>query len=463
MKCVALLTIQLSLLVLFLQSACIAAIVRSGTMHRSEVWRHQDSPVRVEGELRIPKGVSLTIEPGVVVEFYGSSKSPASIIVSGELRAIGSPTKPILIRGLNEEQWRNGLAVGITVTKTANPSDERATKGTAFKHCVFRHLQRPLSAEAPVYVGYCWFEDVGVNDALKFAVTIHAGVIECSRIRRCGNGALMLGEHAVARYCLIEDGEMDAVGGDAYLEHCTIRNFKRFALSAIGRSFTLFYCLIKGCGTFAALPNDEGSFPSITIEDVTIADMGGKHGWGAIHIRGKAAKHERVVRIHTRGGCNRIISPVLISDAVGGHEVIAHQIWWGTSTPDISDENLFRGNESKFDIFPVTAAEPYMQRMSHEGAVVDSDGNVVPDAMVWVHDSRTSPSSTDEHGVFRVDGSVPGVYTLHAYHPWIGHGFSTADWAFAGEVCRTMGFAKRKQQPLVISLPGKLSDARAKR
>lgn len=418
--------------------------------------------MRIEGELRIPKGVSVTIEPGVVVEFSGSGKSPASIVVSGELRAIGSPTKPILFRGASEEQWRKGFAIGIVVAKMASPADERGTKGTCFKYCVFKHLQRPLNSEAPVYVGYCWFEDVGISEGLKFAVTIRSGTIECSRIRRCGNGALMLGEDAVARYCLIEDGDMDAVGGEAFLEHCTIRNFKRFALSSIGKSFTLFYCLISKCGTLAALPNDYGVFPEITIEDVTIADMGGEHGWGAIHILGRAKTQEGVVRINTRGDCNRVISQVLISDSVGGHEVIAQRIWWGTSSPDISDENLFKGRGSKFNIFPVIPAEPYMQRMSHEGAVVDSQGNLVPDAMVWVQDSRTSPSSTDEHGVFRVDGSVPGIYTLHAYRPWVGHGSSTADWAFAGEVCRTMGFAKRKQEPLVIRLSGRISEAQEK-
>lgn len=454
------LAMQLVLLFAFSRSICICATVRSGALQRSEVWRQQDSPVRIDGELRIPKGVSVTIEPGVVVEFFGSIKSPACISVFGELRAIGSPTKPILFKGGNEEQWRKGLAIGITVAKSANPSDEKGTKGTCFKHCVFKHLQSPLSSEAPTYVGYCWFEDVGFSGALKFAVTLRAGAIEYSRIRRCGNGALMLGEDAVARYCLIEDGDMDAVGGEAFLEHCTIRNFKRFALSSIGRSFNLFCCLISKCGTFAALPNDDGIFPNIMIEDVSITDMGEEHGWGAIHILGRAKASENVVRINTRGDCNRVISRVLISDSVGGHEVIAHRIWWGISSPDITDENLFRGNGSRFNIFPVIPSEPYMQRMSHEGAVVDERGNVVPDAMVWVQDSRTSPCSTDEHGVFRVDGSVPGIYALHAYRPWVGHGFSRADWAFAGEVCRTMGFVKGKQEPLVIRLSGRVSDAR---
>lgn len=426
-------------------------------MQRSEVWRKQDSPIRIEGELRIPKGIKLLIDPGAAIEFVGSAKSPARISVAGELRAIGSPTEPILFKGATEEAWRKGFAIGVFVERSANPANETGTSGTSFKHCVFKHLQHPLNAEATVHVGYCWFEDVGFTDGLKFAVVIQSGAIECSRIRRCGNGALMLGEDAVARYCLIEDGELDAIGGNACLEHCTIRNFKRFALSEVGKSFALFYCLIKSCGTFAALPNADGVFPSITIEDVTIADASDE--LGAICIRGQAKSSERVVRIDTRGECNRVISNVLIKDAVGGHEIIAPRIWWGMSTPDVNDGRLFKGIGSKFNIIPVIPAEPYTQRMSHEGAVVDFDGKPVPDAMVWVHDSRTSTSSTDEYGVFRVDGSVPGVYTLHAYRPWVGHGFATADWAFAGEVCRTMGFAKGKQEPLIIRLQGKLVSA----
>jgi len=430
---------------------CAASLARQGVLQRSEVWESKDSPIRIDGELRIPKGVTLTIEPEVTVEFG----EKGSIVVMGELRAIGTATKPILFRGANEDLWRKGSATGIIVSGTARPADELGNKGTSFKYCVFKHLRQPLNAEAKVYVGYCWFEDVGSLNKLEFAVTLRSGVIEFSRIRRCGMGALMLGEDAVGRYCLIEDGLADAVGGDAYLEHCTIRNFKRFALSEVGRSFELFWCHVSRCGTFAALPNADGRFPKIVIEDVTITDMGEEQGWGALHIRKSPMSRERLLKITTRGNCNRVISKVLISDAVGGHEIVAQRIWWGKSNPDTSDESLFQGVGSKFNIFPVIPSDPYLQRMSHEGAVVDADGNLVADAMVWVLDSRTSPSSTNEHGVFRIDGSVPGVYTLYAYRPWIGEGCATADWAFAGEVCRTMGFVKGKQEALVIRLSGK--------
>jgi hypothetical protein len=432
-------------------NVCVAVSVRQGVLQRSEVWGSKDSPIRIDGELRIPKGITLTIEPDVTVEFG----ERGSIVVMGELRAIGTAAKPILFKGASEDLWKRGAVTGIIVSGTARPADELGKKGTSFKYCVFRHLRQPLNAEAKVYVGYCWFEDVGSLNKLEFAVTLRSGVIEFSRIRRCGMGALMLGEDAVGRYCLIEDGLADAIGGDAYLEHCTIRNFKRFALSEVGKSFELFWCHVSKCGTLAGLPNAEGRFPRIVLEDVTITDMGEEQGWGAIHIRKSPAPNERLLKINTRGNCNRVISKVLISDSVGGIEIVAQQIWWGKSNPDTSDESLFQGAGSKFNIFPVIPADPYLQRMSHEGAVVDAEGNLVADAMVWVLDSRTSPSSTNEDGVFRIDGSVPGVYTLCAYRPWVGEGCATADWAFAGEVCRTMGFAKGKQEALVIRLSGK--------
>lgn len=432
------------------------ALRRSGVLYRSERWHPADSPIRVVGELRIPRGVSVTINPGVVVELLPTKGKPGRIVVDGELRAIGTALQPIVFRSTIDIQGTDNRSYeGIIISPTATPANLEGTKGCAFKYCVFTNGRHPLVAKrTPVYIGYCWFENVGVTDALDFAISLDAGVIEYSRIRRCGTGALFLGKDAIARGCLIEDGMRDAIGGNAYIENCTIRKFPRFALSERGESFFLFSCLVNQCGTLVALPNADGAFPNVTLEDTTVSNIGADTGWGVIHIRNRSKTNKRRVTINARGSENRILSPVLISDAIGGHEIIVQHIWWGTSNPDTKDANRFHGVGTKFTIFPVAPTDPYLQRISHEGAVVDADNKPVSDAMVWIADSRTAPTTTDAEGRFHIRGSTPGVYTLYAYMPYVGLGKAVADWAFAGEVSRTMGAGK---EPLLIRLPGTIA------
>ncbi len=52
-------------------------------------WSFTGSPYYIEGEIAIPVGQTLTIEPGVLVEFQGHYK----LTVQGQLLAVGTANR----------------------------------------------------------------------------------------------------------------------------------------------------------------------------------------------------------------------------------------------------------------------------------------------------------------------------------------------------------------------------------
>ena len=82
-------TIQI-IIFLFLSAFCLAQThIPSGTVNG--VWTTSGSPYLIEGEIGIQSGESLTIEPGVIVEFQGYYK----FNVQGQLLAVGTETDSI--------------------------------------------------------------------------------------------------------------------------------------------------------------------------------------------------------------------------------------------------------------------------------------------------------------------------------------------------------------------------------
>ncbi len=63
----------------------------SGTLTSNTTWRLTDSPIQVNPGLRIPAGVTLTIEAGVIVQFA----QDATLQIDGTLVARGTAAAPI--------------------------------------------------------------------------------------------------------------------------------------------------------------------------------------------------------------------------------------------------------------------------------------------------------------------------------------------------------------------------------
>lgn len=88
----------------------------SGVLNSDGRWRVEDSPVNLDGDLTVPQGVTLTIDPGVEVHTNGFS-----VLVEGTLQALGTLQSPIRISGRTNNM--------ITFTETSAPWDEMSGQG----------------------------------------------------------------------------------------------------------------------------------------------------------------------------------------------------------------------------------------------------------------------------------------------------------------------------------------------
>jgi len=94
---------------------------KSGTLTRDEIWSGE---IHITDHIFVPKGVSLTIEPGTVVKFkhYRGYKEPwkrPGLIVEGTIKAVGTPEKQIWFTSDAEEPI-NGDWEGIGLENTKN-------------------------------------------------------------------------------------------------------------------------------------------------------------------------------------------------------------------------------------------------------------------------------------------------------------------------------------------------------
>jgi parallel beta-helix repeat protein len=88
---------------------------------KDTVWDKQKSPYLLRGDITIQANSTLTIEPGVVLEFSGNNK----FIVEGTLRAEGTANNPIIFKQ-SGKYFISGW-YGI-VFKSKNPKDNSVLK-----------------------------------------------------------------------------------------------------------------------------------------------------------------------------------------------------------------------------------------------------------------------------------------------------------------------------------------------
>ena len=87
----------------------------SGTLTADETWYAADNPHIVSGLITIPAGISLTLQPGVVVASYNnySYSQTGRIVVQGTLNAVGTPANKIIFTSRDDSaptQW-SGIQV----------------------------------------------------------------------------------------------------------------------------------------------------------------------------------------------------------------------------------------------------------------------------------------------------------------------------------------------------------------
>ena len=105
----------------------------------SGTWTLTGSPYRVEGDITVPAGASLTIEPGVTVDFIYGYK----LTVNGTLQANGTESDPILFTSAAVTGW-----VGIYFID--------APDGSLLDHCILENGRSrgaaPYNAGGAIYM-----------------------------------------------------------------------------------------------------------------------------------------------------------------------------------------------------------------------------------------------------------------------------------------------------------------------
>lgn len=79
-------------------------VVPAGLLAGNRVWRVEDSPVLLSGEVVVPRGVTLAVEPGVELRFR-AGESEARLVVQGRLWAVGTQEQPIILVGEYGPGW----------------------------------------------------------------------------------------------------------------------------------------------------------------------------------------------------------------------------------------------------------------------------------------------------------------------------------------------------------------------
>ncbi|MBW1890807.1 MAG: right-handed parallel beta-helix repeat-containing protein [Deltaproteobacteria bacterium] len=110
----------------------------SGNINEDTLWIAADSPYTVTGNIKIIKGVTLTIQPGVVVVMFQEnikSETGLFIRVDGTLKAQGTKTAPIIFTAQDKAfPWG-----GIVFTDISKDWDEDTSTGCIIDHCIIEY------------------------------------------------------------------------------------------------------------------------------------------------------------------------------------------------------------------------------------------------------------------------------------------------------------------------------------
>ena len=275
-------------------------------------WIKQNSPYYIQGEIIIPEGKKLIIEPGVKVIFTGQYKFE----IYGTLIAIGSPQDSIIFTAGNlQEKWR-GLRFNETFTKSI------------FQYCIIEHGWAEANKDkSETYAGkhpYI-FEDYSFSSGGGFFIYYSDVDIKNVTIRFCyadfcGGGILSAHSRGIIKNCyiygnssksgaggidiwyakdiqvigcLIQENTGTEGGGfrmvqsnNAEIKNCVVTNNR--AISGGGINFTESNPIISKCTIQKNRANQGGGIfievSETNLEDINIVDNRANNNGGGLHL-----------------------------------------------------------------------------------------------------------------------------------------------------------------------------------
>lgn len=138
------------------------------------LWSLDNSPYLLTGDVEVPEGTMLVIEPGVTVRAMGDFR----LNVEGEIQAVG--TEADSIRFENGQDPLTNTWKGVRFENSFLQSN--------FKHCIFEYADYGLnSVDSPAEISYCRFSYntrgihlFGIGSDDPAVVNVHNNIIEHS-------------------------------------------------------------------------------------------------------------------------------------------------------------------------------------------------------------------------------------------------------------------------------------------
>ena len=176
------------LLVILLNQGLLATEV-SGDV--SDTWTKSNSPYIVTGNIRVPDGDTLSIEPGVRVEFQKGTPNGYEFNVSGTLIAIGAPSDFIIITS-NEAIPEKGNWRGIHALPSTNYIDlnyceihyaQTAIECDTISQISLSNVEINSCSNAGIYIKEC-LSDIEIIGCIIQECTSYGILIETSKSTR---------------------------------------------------------------------------------------------------------------------------------------------------------------------------------------------------------------------------------------------------------------------------------------
>ena len=348
------------------------------------VWTAAGNPYTVANTTSVAEGVTLTLDPGVIVELAEG----VDLYVFGSIEARGTGDQPVQFTGkpgdLAPERWGSVIFEESSAPAVYADVDDYQS-GCVLEHCVFEFATRALRmGGASPYVHQCEFRHNLVEDnddsAGGAAMVIRQG--SAPRIRECHfhdneagdpyfGGALYIHDASpVIQDCVFEDND-SAYGGaiSAELMYTPMvgNRFERNVSASEGGAVSLVSCSLgfygnevventswwsDGGGVHVCVTCSPHSAPMMMDNSITgnVAQYHGAGGVGAAYLRAFAYNN-----VHD----NLLVDEPSDFGWVNAHTedpewvrnpTIANN-WWGTTDLDAIEETIHDGvDDSQYGI-----------------------------------------------------------------------------------------------------------------
>ena len=357
-------------------------------------WTLSGSPYRIEGDITIPAGTTLTIDPGVTVEVKGWYR----ILVNGQIHASGTDTSPILFTstppGPGEPGW-----LGLDFVN--------ADDGSLLEHCIIENCK--ATAAEP-------------NDR--------------------GGALYIVNSSPVVRQSTLNNNQVSKYGGAIYcdnasptIENCDITNnfAGSYAYSGGGAIYctnssqpilkgnTISYNITGASGGFSAATSTGGAI-NLNQSDATIT--GNIISYNSVSASGNVPTYARGGAIYLSGS-----NPIITGNTIYGNSVSANSqagqgdgIYIYNSYPLTANNILW--NNSPQEIYLASSYTPSSLLVAYSDVdggqnsiVLEDTGNVYWQEANISYDPKFTDAANND---FSLQSNSPAIDAGTASYDWQG-------------------------------------------